>query len=305
MNDSEIFDRLQRIDPLLEGARITPAHSAQALTLMESIMTTELESTSRDRVTAGDTAPETTGVAQRSRRRWFAPAGIGAAVAAVAVAVVLPGIGASSTALAWTPTPRVSTESDAASARQACVVPEGTESQPGDAGGRTGNAATEPAVPTPAPVELGPLAALDMRGNGGLAVFAGGEGIVMCMLRVVDGTAEYAGLVSTAVLPQSPGGLTVDGVMSTYVDTPTAVTMLTGTAGSAERVEIEVAGLDAITATLVDGRFAAWWPENTSSDSSLDEPITIRSFAADGTEVAEFVWTLDRDTTDAPRGATP
>ena len=99
MNDSEMFDRLQRIDPLRGDVRITPAHSVQALTLMESIMTTELKNQSTDRTSGTGDVVETTRIAPRSRRRWFTVAGVGTAAAAVTV-VVLSGVGGSGAALA-------------------------------------------------------------------------------------------------------------------------------------------------------------------------------------------------------------
>lgn len=306
MNDSDMFDRLQRIDPLREGVPIMPAHSAEALTLMESIMTTELKNPPSDTATAANTAIDTTRVPRSSRLRWYATAGV-AAVVAVVAAVVLPGTSGSSAALAWTPTPRATTEADADAARQACVAPEYSEPQSVDGASRSGTAA--PAATTPEPVALGSLAALDVRGNGGLAVFTSDDGVVMCMLQIVDGTPEYAGMIATGVADQSPGTLAVEGGMTTGVGTNTAVTMLTGQAGSAAQIQIEVAGLEPITATLVGGRFAAWWPEEeSSSGTSLEGSITIRSFAADGTEIEAIDWTGARDdvdTVDTSRDVTP
>lgn len=303
MNDSDLLDRLQRIDPLRDGVRITPAHSAQALTLMESIMTTESKSSSTDRVTSSRTAIETNHTRRPTRQRWSATLGLSAAAAAVAAAIVLPGIGGSSAAMAWTPTPRAATAADGDAARQACVVPESTASQSVDAGSRSGD--TE-APAAPAPVELGSLAALDLRGNGGLAVFTSDEGTVMCMLRLVDGEAEYAGMVITGAPAQPLDTLVVEGGMTTGVDTSTAVSMLFGQAGPAARVEINVPGLEPVTATLTDGQFAAWWPEqDPNGRSSLDGSITIRSYAADGTELDETIWTGARDETDAQRSVTP
>ena len=306
MNDSEMFDRLQRIDPLHERVHITPAHSAQALTLMERIMTTELKDPMGDHAVTTGPVLEEPRTSRRSRHRWYAAASVGAA-AAVAAAITLPGLSGSSAALAWTPTPRAATEADADAARQACLAPEESEPQPVDVGSRGSTAV--PAAPTPAPVVLGSLAALDVRGSGGLAVFTSDEGVVMCMLQVVDGTPKHAGMIATGVADQSTGTLAVEGGMTTGVGTNTAVTMLTGQAGAAAQIQIDVAGLEPITATLVDGRFAAWWPEQASSSStSLVGTITIRAFAADGTEIAALDWTGVRsasDTADGSRSFTP
>lgn len=293
MNDNEMFELLQRIDPLNRGIPITSARSTQALTLMESIMTAGPESSSSERAPGDVTSTATTVLVPRSRRRWYSTAAAVAATAAVAVAVFLPGAG-SGVALAWTPSPRAATDADADMARQTCATPDwtGPGSSEADARGEV----------APAPVALGPLAALDLRGNGGLAVFVDDENVVMCMLTVVDGIPQYAGGISTARSAETSDTLTVDGGMTTGIDSDRAVSMLAGQAGPAALVEIRVSDLDPITATLVDGRFAAWWPEPTSgSGTSLDTPITIVSYAADGSELANIVWTVSRHATDAPR----
>lgn len=293
MNDNEMFELLRGTDPLKTGVPITPAHSTQALTLMESIMTAELKSPLSERTSGDPTSTATAVFAPHSRRRWYAAAAACAAAAAVAAAVVLPGAG-SGMALAWTPMPRAATEADADVARQICAAPDWTGSRPSEVDAR-GEVA-------PAPVALGPLAALDLRGNGGLAVFVDDENVVMCMLTVVGDIPQYAGGISTARSAETSNTLTVDGGMTTGIDSDRAVSMLAGQAGPAALVEIRVAGLDPITATLVDGRFAAWWPEPTQgSGTSLDTPITIVSYAADGSELANIVWTVARHTTDTPR----
>lgn len=293
MNDNEMFEHLHGIDPLKTGIHITPAHSSQALTLMESIMTAELKSPHSEHTSGDSTSMTATVFAPRSRRRWYSAAAAGIAAAAVAVAIVFPGA-ESSTALAWTPMPRIATDVDADVARQTCAAPgwTGARSFEDDARGDV----------APAPVALGPLAALDLRGNGGLAVFIDDVNVVMCMLTVVNGTPQYAGMISNSSSGEVSETLMVDGGMTTGINSNTAVSMLVGQAGPAALVEIRVAGLDAITATLVDGRFAAWWPEPTlGSGTSLDTPITIVSYAADGSELDNYVWTVDRHTKDSPR----
>ena len=308
MNDNELFELLQGMDPLDTDARLTPAHNAQALSLMEKIMTAKVESPLSEHTTSDTTSTATTIFATPSRRRWYSAAAIGAAAAAVAAAavaaaVVLPGVGGS-TALAWTPVPRAATEADADVARQACVVPDGTDAATTKSGSRGDDARVD--TITPAPEGLGSLTALDLRGNGGLAVFNRDEKIVMCMLRVVDGTTEYAGMISIDSPGKASDTLRVDGGMTTGIGSNTAVSMLTGYAGPAAVVEIRVDGLDPITATLFDGRFAAWWPEPSSgSGTSLDGPITIVSLAADGTELADIIWTGARQATDTSRITAP
>lgn len=292
MNDDEILERLRRIDPLDRGMPITPVNSAQALTLLETIIATEPPSRNSGRGSVGSTSAAPKVLTRPSRRRWYSTAAAGAAAAAVAVAVavVLPDADGGR-ALAWTSVPRVATDADADVARKTCSGLDWAGSGASEAGDR-GDVA-------PAPFALGTLAALDLRGNGGLAVFVDDENVVMCMLAVVDGTPQYAGGMSTAVAAEKSGTLTVDGGMTTGIGSDTAVSMLAGQAGTAAFVEIKVDGLDPIAATLVDGRFAAWWPEPASgSGTSLDAPITIVSYAADGSQLTSVVWTVARQTTD-------
>ena len=53
MNDDEILERLRRIDPLDRGMPITPVNSAQALTLLETIIATEPPSRPGARIARG------------------------------------------------------------------------------------------------------------------------------------------------------------------------------------------------------------------------------------------------------------
>lgn len=296
MNDNEMFELLRGTDPLNLSTPITPVRGARALALMEEVMATRPKSSPSDRTPVEATSTATTILAPRSRRRWYSTAAAGVAAAAVAVAVVTPGAG-TGTALAWTPSPRIATDVDADVARQTCALPDWTGSGPSETGAR-GDVA-------PAPGVLGPLAALDLRGEGGLAVFVDDVNVVMCMLTVVDGTPQFAGGMSTARSAEASNTLTVEGAMTTGIDSNRAVSMLAGLAGPAALVEIRVAELRTITATLVDGRFAAWWPEpELGSGTSLDTPITIVSYAADGSEIANIVWTAARNTTDTSRSPT-
>ena len=267
MNDDDLFHRLNRIDPLGDAPAESP-HSARAMALMERIASNEPLDQSHAPV-----APMP--LRSRPTRRWFATAGIGAAaaVAAIAVAVAGPGATGNNTVLAWTPTPRVASVADGDAARAACVIP-------------SNDVATD-VPPLPAT-----LAALDLRGNGGLAVFADDSGAAMCLVQLVDGTMQYAGMVQFGADELPTGqGLAVESVMTTGVGSGSAVSMLTGQATSADRVELVVPGLEPITATLSNGRFAAWWPESASSDvTTLTSQIVIRSYGADGTLLEEISW---------------
>jgi hypothetical protein len=290
MNDDDLFHRLNRIDPLGDAPAESP-HSARAMALMERI-------TSNEPLDLPHASVARTPLRSRPTRRWFATAGIGAAaaVAAIAVAVAGPGATGNNTVLAWTPTPRVASVADGDAARAACVIPSNDVAT--DDPTRLPENAVVPSYP-PLPATL---AALDLRGNGGLAVFADDSGAAMCLVQLVDGAMQYAGMVQFGADELPTGqGLAVESGMTTGVGSGSAVSMLTGQAASADRVELMVPGLEPITATLSNGRFAAWWPESASSDvTTLTGQIVIRSYGADGTLLEEISWAGGGDGKEPP-----
>ena len=307
MNDDELFNRLRAIDPCPDAVVLQPAHSARALSLKETIMTTDVESpATADDVITPDHAP---GAARfggrRSRRGWLAGAGLVAA-AAIAAVVVLPGPGSTGTSSAWSPTPQAAPTADADAARQTCATATDLALADAAVAVARANAAideattdapmTEPkAIAIPVTIELPPLVALDLRGGSGLALFSDGSTMGVCMLLAAEGGFEFGGSSVFDLPTEQPADLAVSGFMSTAFDTDRAATLVIGTAGTADRVEVSVPGLDLITATLSDGQFAAWWPTSEAS------PVVIRSIAADGTVLAEQ--TLD--TTAAGKVAEP
>ncbi len=284
--DDEHFNRLKATDPCPDAVVLQPAHSARALSLKETIMTIDVESpATADDVITPDHAPGTTRFGgRRSRLGWLAAAGL-ATAAAIAVVVVLPGPGSTGNSFAWSPTPQAATTSDADAARQTCTS--AIDASMADAaaaaaadGSRSDQAASAvPAVPVP--VDLPPLTALDLRGGSGVAVFSDGATMGVCMVLAADGGFEFGGASVFDLPTAQPTELAVSSFMSTALGTDRAVSLVIGTAGTADRVEVSVPGLDPITATLRDGQFAAWWP---AADSS---PITIRSLTADGSVLAE------------------
>ena len=288
MNDDELFNRLRQIDPCPDAVVLQPAHSARALSLKETIMTIDVESpATADDVITPDHAP---GAARfggrRSRRGWLAGAGL-AAAAAIAAVVVLPGPGSTGTSSAWSPTPQTATTAEADAARQTCTT--AIDASLADAAAVADGSRGESAAPAaPVSLELPPLTALDLRGGSGVAVFSDGTTMGVCMVLAADGGFEFGGSTVFDLPTDLPTDLAVSGFMSTAIDTDRAASLVIGTAGTADRVEVSVPGLDPITATLSDGQFAAWWPATDAA------PVAIRSLAADGSVLAEQ--TLDTAT---------
>jgi hypothetical protein len=124
----------------------------------------------------------------------------------------------------------------------------------------------------------------------------------MCLLQVVDGIPVYAGMGVFDTVEPPADTMVVESAMATRLESGDAVSMITGQAGAAARVELEVPGVEPITATVVDGRFAAWWPSD--GGNPLGEQVTLRAFAADGTLIDELV-TLDTRSTDSDASSDP
>jgi hypothetical protein len=288
VNDDELFNRLRQIDPCPDAVVLHPAHSARALSLKETIMTIDVESpaTAGDVITPDHAPGPTRFGGRRSRRSWLAGAGL-AAAAAIAAVVVLPGPGSTGTSSAWSPTPQTATTAEADAARQTCTT--AIDASLADAAAVADGSRGESAAPAaPVSLELPPLTALDLRGGSGVAVFSDGTTMGVCMVLAADGGFEFGGSTVFDLPTDLPTDLAVSGFMSTAIDTDRAASLVIGTAGTADRVEVSVPGLDPITATLSDGQFAAWWPATDAA------PVAIRSLAADGSVLAEQ--TLDTAT---------
>jgi hypothetical protein len=288
VNDDELINRLRAADPCPDAVVLQPAHSTRALSLKETIMTIEVEApATADHAVTPHRAPDSTGFgARRSRRGWLAGIGLTAA-AAIAAVVVLPGPGSTGATAAWSPTPQTATNADTDAARQTCVT--GVDSSSAEASGVADGSRGESAAPAAPPtIELPPLTTLDLRGGSGVAVFSDGTTMGVCMLLAADGGFEFGGSSVFHLPAEPPTDLAVSSFMSTALGSDRAVSLVIGTAGAADRVEVSVPGFDPITATLSNGQFAAWWPATDAS------PVAIRSIAADGTVLAEQ--TLDTTT---------
>ena len=69
MSDDELRSRIAATDPMHDGVSTDPINSAQARSLLEAIMNTELD----DRANLTNDIPTDTS-SNRRRPKWFAPA---------------------------------------------------------------------------------------------------------------------------------------------------------------------------------------------------------------------------------------
>lgn len=242
---------------------------------------------------------------ERTTRSFRAPsrtpyvAGVAVIAAVAATVVVVGGDGARSPALAWSPNPTATTAADEAAARAACTMPstsDGVVSVEGVAQARPADGAVPlpersvsggavPGVPPGdmPPTELPPLVSLDLRGTGGLAVFADDQWTFTCML-LVDGDGFETGPIMaspTDELPPSDTLAIISGSQTTWAD-GRSLAMVSGTApAGAATVELTLPGQPVAQAAVVDGRFSIWWfgPFDPSTGS-------IRALDANGTELS-------------------
>jgi hypothetical protein len=117
-----------------------------------------------------------------------------------------------------------------------------------------------PRLPGP-PTALPPLVSLDLRGSGGLAVFADKDWTMTCML-VKSGSGFEAGPIMAAPTDHTAADGTfavTSGSGATWGDGK-SVAMVSGTAPSgAATVRLDLPGQASATANVVDGRFSIWW----------------------------------------------
>jgi len=198
------------------------------------------------------------------RSRTPLVAGVAGIASAVVAAGVIAGIGSSSPALAWSPTPIAATTADEDAARAACSADIGDESS------RGGSAASTQSF------ELPPLVALDLRGTGGLATFADNRMVFTCLL-VRDGDGFERGPVVGESIEASTGSnvLGIVGATSTEWGDGKTISMITGVAPTGTTtVSINIAGQPTATTAVTDGRFAMWWfgsvQELSASLTALD-----------------------------------
>lgn len=138
--------------------------------------------------------------------------------------------------------------------------------------------------PTEAPpTELPPLVSLDLRGNGGLAVFADDQWTFTCMLLQSGDGFETGPIMAspTADLPKAGVLALTSGMQTDWAD-GRSLAMVSGTApAGASTVELSLPGQPTASAQVEDGRFSIWW--FGSFDPSTG---TLRALDAAGDELA-------------------
>lgn len=175
----------------------------------------------------------------------------GGALAATAAAVMAAGaLTVAAPATAWAASPTAATSQDEAAAREVC------------AGALAGEAGALAAAD--APGSLPPLQLLDIRGSGGYAVFADDGWTIQCFLRDTDAGWERGPVVAQPT-DQRPGvaAFAVEWAGSTAWSDQDEVFYVGGTVSPATtKVVLELADGSLAEATVTDGRFALWYPDD-------------------------------------------
>lgn len=203
---------------------------------------------------------------QRRRNRWMVTAGLAGAVG-VAVPVLL--LGGGSAYGSWTPTPEPLTDADAeaagASCRAALAVP--------DHGER--------------------VVLAERRGEWTYVLLAGPEAEATCLMpndlgergdpRDRDGYSGTYDPDAPAPLTPEPGGIEETASAITATDDED-VAWVQGYVGSdVTGVTVHASSVPDFEASIVDGRFAAWWPAvPQSSDNPEGETWSYTVHLADG-----------------------
>jgi hypothetical protein len=119
------------------------------------------------------------------------------------------------------------------------------------------------------PTELPDLVAIDVRGNGGFAVFSTGDigaasTSVFCVVSLDDDTTVTS--LSSEVGPTTPGSVGASFASGTTVAGQAGSSTLTGSlVEGATSVEVVIDGLPTAQASIIDSRFAIWWPSSGSA----------------------------------------
>ncbi|MFM2353564.1 MAG: hypothetical protein RLZZ608_970 [Actinomycetota bacterium] len=119
------------------------------------------------------------------------------------------------------------------------------------------------------PTELPDLVAIDVRGDGGFAVFSTGDigtlsTSVFCVVSL-DGETSVTSL-SSEVGPATPGSAGVSLASGTTIAGQAGSSTLTGSlVEGATSVEVVIDGLPTARASIVDSRYAIWWPSTTGA----------------------------------------
>ena len=266
MND-QLERRLQDADPLAAGDGRIPA-TARLDAIKESVMAHEERRS------------------PRARRRLL-PLGLATlAASTLVIAVLVANLASAHPALAFSPIPTPVNDAVRAVATKVCAAsPEGALPGTGSIHGSDGNqpgtfsanrpAPTGPGVPW-TPDEFPPLVALELHGNGGVALFENDSSYAACML-LADGDTFVRGEMVTWWGPRPASGL--DGAAIGGEINGEKVTMVTGTApADAVRIDVVGNGLNGTYANVINGAFALWVPATA-------DPQTLVARDASGAEI--------------------
>lgn len=221
----------------------------------------------------------------RGRPRLPVAAAAVVAAAIVATAVVVGSNGGGSPALAWSPVPAIASPQDDAAARAACTKG-GASDLNATVVAAPGGSTAQPSLPARPPTVLPPLVSFDLRGNGGLAVFADDTWTVSCML-LRKGSGFETGPIITGPstdLPVADGSLAVLSALETLWGHDQSLSLVWGLAPvDAATVELTIPGQLPATADVKDGRFSIWWLGH------FDPAVgSLRALAGDGHVLASI-----------------
>lgn len=228
--------------------------------------------------TTGGTATEgvfkpgrTTG-RRRGHVLWLSGAAM-AVVALVLTVTLTPG----GSSVAWSAQPTAPTEVDREAAGEACGAPLARglgELESSGSAAVDGAAAPAPEPGESAPVSLPPLAVLDIRGDGALAVYQDRTWQVACLLTREGGAWVDQG-ITVGPASSTPGAMF--GSSTAWVGGD-SVTYLGGSVPSGTtKVTFDLSDGTTVRASLLGDTFAAWFPGDRSY-----VPGSLLTYGADG-----------------------
>lgn len=241
-------DQLSRILHTLDPAATPEQFDPRTGTRAQSMLAQTLAAPMQDVGTASS----------HPRRRRARLALLATTAAAAAVIVIAPTYLGGSGATAWSAVPTADKDA-AATAESACATQVRSEQVPRELG----------------PVDLGRMAPVlsDVRGPLVLVYLTDGQGELTCFFE--DGNAGFSGSIANtdarearAVPADSIAG-SGGSVTATDLGLIRAVTGRVGT--DVVSVILDTVAKGPVTATVVGGHFAAWWPDESITDESEDQ----------------------------------
>jgi len=151
-------------------------------------------------------------------------------------------LGGSGPPNAWSASPKPTTTEDEEAATVACQADGGAGYLPGE--------------------RMPPLVALDWRGDGAIAVFADQRTIAICRLDAVGDKLIRGPVMSDDIESQGAASKGLGDISTLASQRPdgTWATAIVGPARGVAKVEVEIPGLEVVTASIASGWFAAWVP---------------------------------------------